>query len=120
MLIVCSFSILLQMEKSDAYRKGSGASKKWDAGGTGGPGGGPYSGGPRGPPRGLDNVRGIDHSKSRPVPTPERKNILYFFFRLCHFFFPLNSSLLILRFSSCLWLLLWVRCQRYQHYCHHC
>lgn len=52
-----------QMEKSDAYRKGSGASKKWDGGGPGGPGGGPYGGGPRGPPRGLDNVRGIDHSK---------------------------------------------------------
>lgn len=54
---------LLQMEKSEAYRKGSGASKKWDGGGPGGPGGGPYGGGPRGPPRGLDNVRGIDHSK---------------------------------------------------------
>lgn len=50
------------MEKSDAYRKGSGAGKKWDGGGPGGPGG-PYGGGPRGPPRGLDNVRGIDHSK---------------------------------------------------------
>lgn len=51
------------MEKSEAYRKGSGASKKWDGGGPGGPGSGPYGGGPRGPPRGLDNVRGIDHSK---------------------------------------------------------
>ena len=52
------------MEKSDAYRKGSGSGKKWDGGGPGGPGsGGPYGGGPRGPPRGLDNVRGIDHSK---------------------------------------------------------
>lgn len=50
------------MEKTDAYRKSSGASKKWDGGGPGGPGG-PYGGGPRGPPRGLDNVRGIDHSK---------------------------------------------------------
>ena len=47
------------MEKTDAYRKGSGSSKKWD-GGPGGPGSGPYGGGP---PRGLDNVRGIDHSK---------------------------------------------------------
>lgn len=47
------------MEKTDAYRKGSGSSKKWDGGG---PGSGPYGGGPRGPPRGLDNVRGIDHS----------------------------------------------------------
>lgn len=44
------------MEKSETYRKGSGASKKWD-------GGGPYGGGPRGPPRGMDNVRGIDHSE---------------------------------------------------------
>ncbi|KAJ6919996.1 hypothetical protein NC651_013806 [Populus alba x Populus x berolinensis] len=43
------------MEKTDAYRKGSGSSKKWD-GGPGGPGSGPYGGGPRGPPRGLDNV----------------------------------------------------------------
>lgn len=51
------------MEKSDAYRKGSGSSKKWDGGGPGGPGSGPYGRGPRGPPRGLDNVRGIDHSK---------------------------------------------------------
>ncbi|KAK3025413.1 hypothetical protein RJ639_040839 [Escallonia herrerae] len=32
-------------------------------GGPGGPGNGPYGGGPRGPPRGLNNVRGIDHSK---------------------------------------------------------
>lgn len=54
---------LVQMEKSEAYRKGSGASKKWDGGGPGGPGSGPYGGGPRGPPRGMDNVRGIDHSK---------------------------------------------------------
>nr|DAD24541.1 TPA_asm: hypothetical protein HUJ06_026005 [Nelumbo nucifera] len=51
------------MEKSDAYKKSSGASKKWDGGGPGGPGRGPYGGGPRGPPRGLNNVRGIDHSK---------------------------------------------------------
>ena len=51
------------MEKTDAYRKGSGGSKKWDGGGPGGPGSGPYGTGPRGPPRGLDNVRGIDHSK---------------------------------------------------------
>ena len=47
------------MEKTDAYRKGSGSSKKWD-GGPGGPGSGPNGGGP---PRGLDNVRGIDHSE---------------------------------------------------------
>ena len=52
------------MEKTDAYKKSSGASKKWDGGGPGGPGG-PYGGpgGPRRPPRGMDNVRGIDHSK---------------------------------------------------------
>lgn len=55
------------MEKSDAYRKGSRANKKWD-GGSGGSGGG--GGGPPRPPRGgLDNVRGLndirgaDHSK---------------------------------------------------------
>ena len=59
---------MLQMEKSDAYRKGSGGGKKWDGGGPGGPGGGPSGSGPRGPPRGLDNVRGLDsvrgdHSK---------------------------------------------------------
>lgn len=51
------------MEKSETYKKTSGASKKWDGGGPGGPGSGPYGGGPRRPPRGLDNVRGIDHSK---------------------------------------------------------
>ncbi|KAF9687237.1 hypothetical protein SADUNF_Sadunf02G0072700 [Salix dunnii] len=56
------FSTMFSMEKTDAYRKGSGSSKKWD-GGPGGPGSGPYGGGPRGPPRGLDNVRGIDHSE---------------------------------------------------------
>lgn len=50
---------MFQMEKSDTYRKGSGSSKKWD-GGPGGPGSGPYG---RGGPRGMDNVRGIDHSK---------------------------------------------------------
>ncbi|KAB5557163.1 hypothetical protein DKX38_008072 [Salix brachista] len=55
------FSTMFSMEKTDAYRKGSGSSKKWD-GGPGGPGSGPYGGGPRGPPRGLDNVRGIDHN----------------------------------------------------------
>ncbi|KAB1669822.1 hypothetical protein ES319_1Z008000v1 [Gossypium barbadense] len=54
---------MFSMEKSDAYRKGFGSSKKWD-GGPGGPGSGPYGGGggPRRPPRGMDNVRGIDHS----------------------------------------------------------
>ncbi|XP_012482581.1 uncharacterized protein LOC105797181 [Gossypium raimondii] len=54
------FSTMFSMERSDAYRKSSGSSKKWD----GGPGSGPYGGGggPRRPSRGLDNVRGIDHS----------------------------------------------------------
>ncbi|KAL5558365.1 hypothetical protein UlMin_034576, partial [Ulmus minor] len=56
------FATMFSMEKSDAYRKGSASSKKWDGGGPGGPGGGPSGGGgPRGPPRGgLDNVRGLD------------------------------------------------------------
>ncbi|CAL1399927.1 unnamed protein product [Linum trigynum] len=68
-LISVFFATMFSMEKSDAYRKGSGGSKKWDGGGPGGPGSGPYGGGPRGPPRGgLDNVRGLrdvrggDHS----------------------------------------------------------
>ncbi|GFP89774.1 hypothetical protein PHJA_001121200 [Phtheirospermum japonicum] len=64
------FATMFSMEKSDAYQKGSGATKKWGGGGPGGPGGGPYGGGPggpygggpRGPPRGMDNVRGIDHN----------------------------------------------------------
>lgn len=59
------------MDKSDAYRKGSGSGKKWDGGGPGGGSGkGPYGGGPRGPPRGLDNVRGIDHSKFLNISSP--------------------------------------------------
>ncbi|KAF5954966.1 hypothetical protein HYC85_007822 [Camellia sinensis] len=59
------FATMFLMEKSDAYKKGSGSGKKWDGGGPGGPGsGGPYGGGSRGPSRGLDNVRGIDHSES--------------------------------------------------------
>ncbi|KAL9275753.1 hypothetical protein AKJ16_DCAP26236 [Drosera capensis] len=47
-----------QMEKSDAYRKGSGASKKWYGGGGPGGGNGPSGGGGGGPrgPRGLDNM----------------------------------------------------------------
>ncbi|KAJ7965603.1 selenoprotein K-like [Quillaja saponaria] len=51
---------MFSMEKSDAYRKGSGSSKKWDSGGPGGPGSGPYGGGPR--RGGLSNVRGVDHT----------------------------------------------------------
>ncbi|KAI4337784.1 hypothetical protein L6164_016159 [Bauhinia variegata] len=59
--IAVFFATMFSMEKSDAYRKGSGSGKKWDGGAPGGPGGGPYGGGPRGPPRrGLDNVRGLD------------------------------------------------------------
>ncbi|KAG9152657.1 hypothetical protein Leryth_020875, partial [Lithospermum erythrorhizon] len=59
---------MFSMEKTEAYRKGSGSSKKWDGGGPGGPGSGPGGSGPRGPPRGLNNVRGLrdvqgaDHS----------------------------------------------------------
>ncbi|KAK2976872.1 hypothetical protein RJ640_011999 [Escallonia rubra] len=62
-LIGVFFATMFSMEKSDTYKKGSRSGKKWDGGGPGGPGNGPYGGGPRGPPRGLDNVRGIDHSK---------------------------------------------------------
>ncbi|CAN1223982.1 Selenoprotein K, partial [Linum perenne] len=60
-LIAIFFATMFSMEKSDAYRKKSGSSKKWD-GGLGGPGSGPYGGGrPGGPPRGgLDNVRGLN------------------------------------------------------------
>ncbi|CAN1803233.1 Selenoprotein K, partial [Linum perenne] len=59
-LIAVFFATMFSMEKSDAYRKKSGSSKKWD-GGPGGPGNGPYGGG--GPPRGgLDNVRGLNDS----------------------------------------------------------
>ncbi|KAH9605751.1 hypothetical protein KSS87_013123 [Heliosperma pusillum] len=67
--VVVFFTTMFSMEKSDAYKKSSGSSKKWDSGGPGG-GRGPYGGGPPGPPRGgLDNVRGLrdvrgaDHSK---------------------------------------------------------
>ncbi|XP_057795802.1 uncharacterized protein LOC131011919 isoform X1 [Salvia miltiorrhiza] len=102
-LIRAFFATMFSMEKSEAYRKGSGASKKWDGGGPGGPGSGPYGGGPRGPPRGLDNVRGIDHSK---------------FFPHHVLIFPVLFSFTVLfvidlkykccfRCSSCLWLLLW-------------
>lgn len=91
MWIMFSFFLhLLQMEKSDDYKKGSGASKKWDGGGPGGPGSGPYGGGPRGPPRGLDNVRGIDHSKSCTTSLNER--IFQFNFLLHVIYFLLNSS----------------------------
>ncbi|KAK5832185.1 hypothetical protein PVK06_015985 [Gossypium arboreum] len=97
------FSTMFSMEKSDAYRKGFGSSKKWD-GGPGGPGSGPYGGGggPRRPPRGMDNVRGIDHSTS----------FAPFLSVVCHSF-PFNLSVkrffflvLYFRFPSCLWLLL--------------
>ncbi|XP_068641118.1 uncharacterized protein [Aristolochia californica] len=52
------FMTMFSMEKSDAYKRSSGSSKKWDGGPGGGPGSGPYGSGPRQPPRGLDNVRG--------------------------------------------------------------
>ncbi|GAB4844872.1 hypothetical protein Ancab_038263 [Ancistrocladus abbreviatus] len=58
-MIVVFFTTMFSMEKSDAYKKGSGSSKKWGGGGPGG-GNGPSDGGPRGPPRGLDNVRGLN------------------------------------------------------------
>ncbi|KAK4747332.1 hypothetical protein SAY87_026369 [Trapa incisa] len=95
------FTTMFSMEKSDAYRKGSSSSKKWDGGGPGGgPGRGPYGGGPRGPPRGLDNVRGIDHSKSvKPYSFPSTNlalNFSSFLIEIC-----------ICRFSSRLWFLLW-------------
>ena len=80
------------MKKSDAYKKGSASGKKWDGGGPGGPGSGPYGGGPRGLPRGLDNVRGIDHSK--------------FSFSLCFhtlfiyfYFFPCQSFIIVIYFQ---------------------
>ncbi|CAA0809934.1 glycine-rich protein [Striga hermonthica] len=55
------FGTLFSLDKSDAYRKGLGRSKKWDGGYPGGPGGGPNGGGPRRAPRGMNNIRGIDH-----------------------------------------------------------
>ncbi|KFK32149.1 hypothetical protein AALP_AA6G204500 [Arabis alpina] len=61
-LIQVFFLTMFSMEKSDTYRKGSGASKKWDGGGSGGSGGGGGGGGgpPRPPRGGLDNVRGLN------------------------------------------------------------
>ncbi|ESQ38782.1 hypothetical protein EUTSA_v10029535mg [Eutrema salsugineum] len=56
-LIHVFFITMFSMEKSDAYRKGSGANKKWDGGSGGGGGGGGRPGPPRG---GLDNVRGLN------------------------------------------------------------
>ncbi|KAG9451010.1 hypothetical protein H6P81_010975 [Aristolochia fimbriata] len=57
------FMTMFSMDKSDAYKRSSSSSKKWDGGpGGGGPGSGPYGGGPGRRPSGLDNVRGIDHS----------------------------------------------------------
>uniref|UniRef100_A0A1J3JN89 Selenoprotein K n=1 Tax=Noccaea caerulescens TaxID=107243 RepID=A0A1J3JN89_NOCCA len=59
-LIQVFFITMFSMEKSDAYRKGSRANKKWDGGGSPGGGGGGGGGRP-GPPRGgLDNVRGLN------------------------------------------------------------
>ncbi|XP_020591343.1 selenoprotein K [Phalaenopsis equestris] len=60
------FTTMFSMEKSNEYKKGLGAGKKWDGGpGGGGPGGGPgrgpYGGGPRGP-RTMADLRANDHS----------------------------------------------------------
>ncbi|XP_072998373.1 uncharacterized protein [Typha latifolia] len=65
------FITMFSMDKSNEYKKGSGAGKKWDGGPGGGPGGGygrgPYGGGggggsgPRGP-RTLADLRSNDHS----------------------------------------------------------
>lgn len=109
------------MEKSDAYRKGLASGKKWDGGGPGGPGSGPYGGGPRGPPRGLDNVRGlsniqgVDHSK---FFSCFKLNLVFLFFPIYWAFFTNFYILYIdiifffycfgnIRFSSCMWFLLW-------------
>lgn len=62
------FLTMFSMEKTDSYRKGYGAGKKWDGGpGGGGPGGGsgrgPYGGGGGGSgPRTLTDLRSNDHS----------------------------------------------------------
>ncbi|KAK1264203.1 hypothetical protein QJS04_geneDACA018590 [Acorus gramineus] len=59
------FVTMFSIEKSDAYKKSSGSSKKWDGGpGGGGPGSGPYGGGPPRPrgPRGMSDLRSNDHS----------------------------------------------------------
>lgn len=62
------FLTMFSMEKTDSYRKGYGAGKKWDGGpGGGGPGGGsgrgPYGGGGGGGgPRTLTDLRSNDHS----------------------------------------------------------
>ncbi|KAI0495849.1 hypothetical protein KFK09_022156 [Dendrobium nobile] len=63
------FATMFSMDKTNEYKKGSGAGKKWDGGpgggspggGGGGPGKGPYGGGPRGP-RTLADLRANDHS----------------------------------------------------------
>ncbi|KAJ3702890.1 Glycine-rich protein [Rhynchospora pubera] len=67
------FLTMFSMDKSEEYKKGSGASKKWDGGPGGGPGGGygrgPYGGGGGGGggggsrgPRTLSDLRSNDHS----------------------------------------------------------
>ncbi|GJN08372.1 hypothetical protein PR202_ga26283 [Eleusine coracana subsp. coracana] len=71
MFILTMFSA----EKTDNYKKGYGAGKKWDGGpGGGGPGGGgrgPYGGGGGGGdgsrgPRTLSDIRSNDHSMFSP------------------------------------------------------
>ncbi|XP_062216130.1 uncharacterized protein LOC133916470 isoform X1 [Phragmites australis] len=65
------FLTMFSVEKTDSYKKGYGAGKKWDGGpGGGGPGGGfgrgPYGGGGGGGgsrgPRTLSDIRSNDHS----------------------------------------------------------
>ncbi|KAF3332490.1 selenoprotein K-like isoform X2 [Carex littledalei] len=63
------FLTMFSMDKSEEYKKGSGAGKKWDGGPGGGPGGngrGPYGGGGGGGgsrgPRTLSDLRSNDHS----------------------------------------------------------
>ncbi|XP_062210681.1 uncharacterized protein LOC133912112 [Phragmites australis] len=64
------FLTMFSAEKTDRYKKGYGAGKKWDGGpGGGGPGGGsgrgPYGGGGNGGSRGprtLSDIRSNDHS----------------------------------------------------------
>ncbi|XP_066389038.1 uncharacterized protein [Miscanthus floridulus] len=58
------FDTLFSVDKTDSYKKGYGAGKKWD-GGPGGGGRGPYGGGGGGgsrSPRTLSDIRSNDHS----------------------------------------------------------
>lgn len=94
------------MEKTDAYKKTSGAGKKWDGGGPGGPyGRGP--GGPRRPPRGMDNVRGIDHSELFASLLIDFAAIFFFGCIFCKIFLPAgNFCIRNCRLSPCMRILL--------------